>query len=600
MTVGKAKPFLHCHHRFKHGKDHCYWSIAEKVRTHRGWVRRHLLYLGEINDSQQAAWTKVTEVFDPVGQQTQELALYPADRAVPEHAAHYGVQVRLAEFALRRPRQWGACWVGCRLWDQLHLDEFWRERLPDSREGTCWRQVLATLTVYRLIDPGSEWRLHRQWFQNSAMADLLGADFGLAQKDNLYRCLDKVLEHRPALFQHLRQRWADLFGAKFEVLLYDLTSTYFESDPPFSEGDKRQYGYSRDKRSDCVQVVIALVVTPEGFPLAYEVMAGNTADKTTLRGFLAKIENLYGQAERVWVMDRGIPTEEVLAEMRASDPPVHYLVGTPKGRLSQYEAQLLEQPWQTVRAGVQVKLLSEAGELYVLAESKDRVNKERSMRRRQLKGLVKRLQELIQMELTRDQLLLKLGAAKSQFPAAWRLVTLQVPDPETEMRRPNFTFALRRDKLRQVRRREGRYLLRSNLSAQAPEKLWQFYIQLTQVEAAFKDLKDDLSLRPICHSGEQRIEAHIFVSFLACCLHVSLRACLRPLAPGLTPRSLLEKFAAIQMLDVHFPTTDGRELVFSRYTQPEQDHQMLLVQLGWQLPPQSPPRITQKGQMLPE
>lgn len=598
--MDKAKPFLHCHHRFKNGKDHCYWSIAEKVRTHRGWVQRPLLYLGEVNDSQKAAWTKVTEVFDPVGQQTQELALYPADRAVPEHAAHYGVQVRLAEFALRRPRQWGGCWVGCRLWDQLHLDEFWREHLPDSREGTCWRQVLETLTVYRLIDPGSEWRLHRQWFQNSAMADLLGADFGLAQKDNLYRCLDKVLEHRPALFGHLRRRWADLFGAKFEVLLYDLTSTYFESDPPFSEGDKRQYGYSRDKRSDCVQVVIALVVTPEGFPLAYEVMAGHTADKTTLRGFLERIEKLYGQAQRVWVMDRGIPTEEVLAEMRTSNPPVYYLVGTPKGRLSRYEAQLLEQPWQTVRAGVHVKLLPEAGELYVLAESKDRVNKERSMRRRQLKGLIKRLKDLAQMELTRDQLLLKLGAAKSQFPAAWRLITLQVPDPETQMRRTNFTFALRRDKLRQVRRREGRYLLRSNLSAQAPEKLWQFYIQLTQVEAAFKDLKDDLNLRPVFHSAEPRIEAHIFVSFLAYCLHVSLRACLRPLAPGLTPRSLLEKFAAIQMVDVHFPTTDGRELVFNRYTQPEQDHKLLLAQLGWELPPQSPPRITQQGQMLPE
>ncbi len=596
--MDKAKPFLHCHHRFKNGKDHCYWSIAEKVRTQRGWVQRPLLYLGEINDSQKVAWTKVTEVFDPVGQQTQELALYPADRAVPEHAVHYGVQVRLAEFALRRPRQWGACWVGCRLWDQLQLDEFWRERLPDSREGTCWRQVLETLTVYRLLDPGSEWRLHRQWFADSAMADLLGADFGLAQKDHLYRCLDKVLAHRPALFQHLRQRWEDLFGAKFEVLLYDLTSTYFESDPPFPEGDKRQYGYSRDKRSDCVQVVIALVVTPEGFPLAYEVMAGNTADKTTLRGLLERIEKLYGKAERVWVMDRGIPTEEVLAQMRASDPPMYYLVGTPKGRLSQYEAQLLEQPWQTVRAGVQVKLLSEAGELYVLAESQDRVNKERSMRRRQLKGLVQRLQELAQMELTRDQLLLKLGAAKSQFPAAWRLVAIQVPDKEAQRRRPHFTFTLRRDKLRQVRRREGRYLLRSNLSAQAPEKLWQFYIQLTQVEAAFKDLKDDLSLRPIFHSSEQRIEAHIFVSFLAYCLHVSLRACLRPLAPGLTPRSLLEKFAAIQMLDVHFPTSDGRELVFSRYTQPEPDHKLLLAQLGWELPPQSPPRITQKGQML--
>jgi len=556
-------------------------------------------------DPRRGIWVEpakgeVTEVFDPAAQQTQELALYPADRAVPEHAAQYGVQVRLAEFALRRPRQWGACWVGCRLWDQLHLDEFWRERLPDSREGTCWRQVLATLTIYRLIDPGSEWRLHRQWFATSAMADLLGADFGLAQKDNLYRCLDKVLEHRPALFQHLRQRWADLFGAKFEVLLYDLTSTYFESDPPFPEGDKRQYGYSRDKRSDCVQVVIALVVTPEGFPLAYEVMAGNTVDKATLRGFLAQIEKLYGRAERVWVMDRGIPTEEVLAQMRASDPPVHYLVGTPKGRLSQYEAQLLEQPWQTVRAGVQVKLLAEAGELYVLAQSKDRVNKERSMRRRQLKGLVKRRQELIQVELARDQLLLKLGAAKSQFPAAWRLVAIQVPDPAAEMRRPNFTFTLRRDKLRQVRRREGRYLLRSNLSAQAPEKLWQFYIQLTQVEAAFKDLKDDLNLRPIFHSAEPRIDAHIFVSFLAYCLHVSLRACLRRLAPGLTPRSLLEKFAAIQMVDVHFPTTDGRELVFSRYTQPEQDHKLLLAQLAWELPPQSPPRITQKGQLLPE
>jgi len=595
-----AKPFLHCHHRFKNGKDHCYWSIAEKVPTRRGWVQRHLLYLGEINDSQKAAWTKVTAVFDPGRGQTRELALYPANRAVPEHAADYGVQVRLDQFELRRPRQWGACWVGCRLWDQLKLDEFWRERLPDSRAGTCWRQVLETLTIYRLVDPGSEWRLHRQWFQNSALADLLAADFGLAQKDNLYRCLDKVLAHRPALFQHLQRRWADLFGAKFEVLLYDLTSTYFESHPPFPEGDKRQYGHSRDKRSDCVQVVIALVVTPEGFPLAYEVLAGHTADKTTLRGFLARIEKLYGKAERVWVMDRGIPTEEVLAEMRASDPPVHYLVGTPKGRLSRYEKQLLEQPWQTVRAGVQVKLLDQEGELYVLAESQDRVGKERAMRRRQLKGLVQRLQDLAQMELTRDQLLLKLGAAKNQFPAAWRLVTIHTPDPATEPQPPNFTFTLRRDKLRQARRREGRYLLRSNLSAQAPEKLWQFYLQLTQVEAAFKDLKDDLSLRPIFHPAEQRIEAHIFVSFLAYCLHVSLRACLRPLAPGLTPRSLLDKFAAIPMLDVHFPTSDGRELVFCRYTQPEPDHKMILAQLGWELPPQAPPRITQKGQRLPE
>jgi transposase len=595
-----AKPFLQCHHRFKNGKDHCYWSIAEKVRTARGWAQRHLLYLGEINDSQKAAWTKVTEVFDTARRQTQPLALYPADRAVPEHASPYGVQVRLSEFALRRPRQWGACWIACRLWEQLQLEEFWRERLPDSREGTCWRHVLETLTVYRLIEPGSEWRLHRQWFQNSAMADLLDEDFGLAQKDNLYRCLDKLLPHRAALFRHLRQRWEDLFGVKFEVLLYDLTSTYFESNPPFAEGDKRQHGYSRDKRPDCVQVVIALIVTPEGFPLAYEVLSGNTADKTTLRGFLKKIEELHGKAERVWVMDRGIPTEEVLAEMRVADPPVRYLAGTPKGRLSRHEQAFLAQPWQAVREGVQVKLLAQAGELLVLAHSKDRVNKERAMRRRQLKGLWRRLKELAQMELSRDQLLLKLGAAKARFPAAWRLVAIRVPEESQLIQPPNFPFALRKDKLRQIRQREGRYLLRSNLSAQEPEKLWQFYIQLTQVEAAFKDLKDDLALRPIFHSTEQRIEAHIFVSFLAYCLHVHLRACLKPLAPGLTPRRVLEKFAAIQMLDVHFPTTDGRELIFGRYTQPEKDHKMLLAQLGWDLPPQSPPRITQKGQLLDE
>ena len=595
-----GKPFLHCHHRFKNGKDHCYWSIAEKVRTHRGWVQRHLLYLGEVNDSQRAAWTKVIEVFDPAGQQTRELALYPADRAVPEHAAPYGVQVRLHEFELRRPRQWGACWVGCQLWDQLQLDEFWRERLPDSREGTSWRHVLQTLTIYRLIDPGSEWRLHREWFKNSALADLLGADFSLAQKDTLYRCLDRLLQHRQALFQHLRCRWEDLFGVKFEVVLYDLTSTCFESEPPFAPGDKRQYGYSRDKRSDCVQVVIGLVVTPEGFPLAYEVMAGNTSDRTTLRAFLQRIESLYGKAQRIWVMDRGIPTEEVLEEMRQSDPPIHYLVGTPKGRLTQYEEQLLERPWQVVRAGVRVKLLPQEQELYVLAQSDDRVNKERAMRRRQLKGLVKRLKELQPMELSRDKLLLKLGAAKSQFPAAWRLVAIQAPQEGQPLQVPNFTFKLRTDKLRQVRRREGRYLLRSNLGAEDPGRLWQFYILLTQVEAAFKDLKDDLSLRPIFHQLQDRIEAHIFVAFLAYCLHVSLRARLRPVAPGLTPRSVLEKFASIQMLDVHFPTSDQRELVFCRYTQPEKDHKMILAQLGWELPPQSPPRITQKRQLLQE
>ena len=489
--------------------------------------------------------------------------------------------------------------MGCQLWDQLKMEEFWRPLLTDSREGTCWYHILQTLTLYRLIDRGSEWRLHRHWFANSAMADLLDEDFSLANKDNLYRCLDKLLEYRQKLFVHLRKRWEDMFEAKFEVLLYDLTSTYFESSPPFAPEDKRQYGYSRDKRFDCVQVVIALVVTPEGFPLAYEVMAGNTSDKTTLRGFLEKIEKIHGKAQRIWVMDRGIPTEEVLEEMRKSDPPVHYLVGTPKGRLAQYEKQLLECSWQEVRPGVRVKLLSQEGELYVQARSADRVNKERAMRRRQLKGLIKRLKEIKSMkQLTRDELLFKLGGAQKEFPAGWRLVEVLSPKEGEEVNEQTFTFKLRKEKLRQVRRREGSYLLRSNLSSQKPEMLWQFYIQLTQVEEAFKDMKGDLAIRPIFHQDLDRIEAHIMVAFLAYCLHVTLKARLKRFAPGLTPRSVLEKFAAIQMLDVHFPTTDGHELVFRRYTQPEKDHKMILAQLNWELPPQSPPRITQKGNLL--
>ena len=400
----------------------------------------------------------------------------------------------------------------------------------------------------------------------------------------LYECLDRVIEHKRALFDHLTQRWQDMFNAKFDVLLYDLTSTYFESDPPFPEDDKRKYGYSRDKRFDCVQVVIGLIVTTEGFPLAYEVMAGNTADNTTLRGFLRKIESQYGKAERIWVMDRGIPTEEVLQEMRRNNPPIYYLVGTPKGRLGRYEKALTDRSWQKVRDGVDVKLLSQDEEVYVLARSRDRVHKERSMRHHQLKRLWKRLHQLKGMELTRDQLLLKLGAAKQQSPSAWRLVRINISQKDE-----SWQFALHRDKLRTVRRREGHYLLRTNLVGRDPTEMWEFYTQLVHIEEAFKNLKADLALRPIHHQKEDRIEAHIFVAFLAYTLHVTLRRRLRDLAPGLTPRAVLEKFGTIQMIDVHLPTTDGRRVIMSRYTKPEPDLQILLKQLRLSLPNQPAP-----------
>jgi transposase len=582
--------YLRCNRRFKDGKEHRYWNIVESKRCAGGKVvQRQVLYLGEINDIQREAWCRVIEAFDEQSQQRRQLALFPAPGEVPEYARGYGIQVRLDGMELHRPRQWGACWLACHLYEQLQLDRFWADRLLDSREGTCWRYILQTLVCYRLIDPGSEWRLHRLWFEKSAMGDLLGEDYSLVEKNALYRCLDKVLEHKGALFSHLRERWQDLFQAKFNVLLYDLTSTYFESDPPKSPKDKRRFGYSRDKRSDCVQVVIALIVTPEGFPIAYEVLAGNTSDKTTLREFLHKIETQYGKAERIWVMDRGIPTEEGLAEMRQSDPPVYYLVGTPKGRLTKLEQSLLSLPWQAVRPGVAVKLLPQEQELYILAQSRDRIHKERAIRRRQLRALLKRLQELQQMKFNSTQkLLLKLGAAKGQYQAAWRLIDIEMPESSGL----SFSFRLNRQKLRMVRRREGRYLLRSNICGREPAELWQFYIQLVEIEAAFKNLKDDLALRPIHHQLIHRIEAHIFIAFIAYCLHVTLRARLRRVAGGLTARAVLDKFAAIQMLDVQFPTTDGRTLILSRYTEPTIDHKLLLEQLNLTLPPQPPPRIT--------
>jgi transposase len=583
--------FLRCTQRKKNGKQHRYWSIVENRRLPNGRVaQRHVLYLGEISDSQELAWAKSIQAFQDGHTQPQMLTLFPEDRVGDAVDDASLVRLRLSELSVHRPRQWGACWLALLLWRELGLDQFWAQRLPASRKGTRWDLVLTVLAIYRLVAPGSEWRLHRQWFESTALADLLGTDLSLSEAHRLYRCHDYLLAHKAALFTHLIQRWRDLFNAQFDVLLYDLTSTYFESDPPFPEGDKRRFGYSRDKRPDCVQVVIALIVTVEGLPLAYEVLSGNTRDSTTLRDFLKKIESQYGKARRTWIMDRGVPTEEVLAEMRACEPAVQYLVGTPKGRLTKLEKDLLDKPWQEVRPGVTVKLLACEGEVYILARSEDRAGKERGMRRRQLKWLWRRLKELQAMDLKREALLMKLGAAHQQAPRAWRLVRIDIHPTEA-----SFAYQLLKDKLRQVRRREGRYLLRTNLTETDPSVVWAYYMQLVTVEQAFRNLKGDLAVRPIFHQEEPRIEAHIFVSFLAYCLHVTLGRKLWSLAPGLTPRSALEKLAGIQRVDVQIPTSDGRMVLLQRTTQPEADVRLLLERLKLDLPAQPLPRITQKA-----
>src|SRR5881397_32326 len=473
--------FLRSTTRKKDGKQHRYFSIVENRRLATGQTaQRTVLYLGEINDKQEASWRKSLSVFDQDCQQYMTMSLFPDDRVIPSDVAN-GIQVRLGELELRNARVFGNCWLACELWQQLGLEEFWQEHLTEGREAIRWGKVLELLVVNRLIEPGSEYRLHRHWFLSSAMDELLNTDFGIADKDRLYRCLDRVLEHKQDLFAFLKKKWADLFEADFEVLLYDLTSTYFEGE--MKQNPKAKRGYSRDGRPDCLQVVIGLVVTTDGFPLAYEVMDGNTSDRTTLRKFLKHIEDRYGRAKRIWVMDRGIPPEEVLAEMRSSDPPTLYLVGTPKSKISEHEKHWLDLPWQKVRDSVDVKLYTHEKELYVLAKSEGRQQKEMAMRRRRLARLLWKLRAMRRSLPSRDQLLLRIGAAKKEAGRAFGFVTIQLPGKDQTVTGDTFRFRLNKDKLKQAEHRDGYYLLRSNLSAEDPTFIWTLYVQLTQIEA---------------------------------------------------------------------------------------------------------------------
>ena len=390
----------------------------------------------------------------------------------------------------------------------------------------------------------------------------------------------------------MQGRWKDLFGATCDVLLYDLTSTYFEGQ--MEEAPKAKYGHSRDQRSDCRQVVIAVVLSAEGFPLACEIMPGNTGDRTTLKSFLEKIQAQYGQARRIWIMDRGIPTEEVRQPMRQSEPPVGYLVGTPRSRWEQYRKGFEAVPWRKLRDTVEVKLLAQGPEVYVLVKSQGRREKERAIRRKKLARLLRTPRVLRRdrpRPWKRDTLLHKLGAAHREAGGARRLVRITRPGVRQPVNRDTFRFELLKEKLQAAEERDGPYLLRGFNAGDQAGPLWERYMQLTEIEGAFKTLKSDPQLRPIRHHVEPRIEARILVCFLAYCLSVTLRQRLRAHAPGLTPRAVLETLSRILMLDVRVPLADGRELVMPRYTQPEAEQRLVLEKLGWELPPQPPPRI---------
>ena len=467
--------FLRSYKRNKNGKWHEYFSVVENRRATNGkTVQRTVLYLGEITASQEDTWRKTLEVFDADSGKRQQKLLFADNAAIAECDVD-SIKVKLSQMQLCRPRSFGDCWLGCELWQKLGLDEFWVDRLDDSRSVISWAKVLKLLVINRLISPGSEFYIHRQWFDKTAMDELLNTDYRIAAKDRLYRCLDRILEHKEDLCKHLKSRWEDMFGIEFDVLLYDLTSTYFEG--LCEQNPKARFGYSRDKRSDCRQVVIALIVTPEGFPIGYEVLPGNTLDKTTLRFFLKKIESMYGKARRVWVMDRGIPTEDVLSQMRGEN--IQYLVGTPRAMLNKLENKLVELDWKHANDNVAVKLLAEDNELYVLAKSKDRRAKERAIRKHKLRKYLQGLARLRKNCRNRDRLLERLGVLKQQAGRSIKCVDLTIPPQGRRVTPENFSYSFNTETYKKMILRDGMYLLRTNLTETKPDVIWERYVLLT-------------------------------------------------------------------------------------------------------------------------
>jgi transposase len=579
-----AGVFLKTHRVRKDGKEHVYYSLCESLRVSRSRVaQRSVLHLGELNTTQVERWQRAIDTVQEDGR-VRQMRLF-TDREGHAPAADDVAEVVLSSLVVRRPRRFGDAWVGCKLWAELGLDQFWQEALGEQRGQVPWAKVVELLAVNRLCAPRSELSIHEKWFPQSAMELLLDTDESVAEKDRLYRCLDRMIGHKEGLERHLAQRWRDLFGATFDVLLYDLTSTYFEGQAEAVEKARR--GYSRDHRPDCLQILLAVVVTPEGFPLSYEVLPGNTRDEQTLEAALQAIENKHGQARRIWVFDRGVVSEKNLEMLRQRK--VQYVVGTSRSALERYEQRLLEGPWQKISAEVQVQLLPEGAETFVLARSAERAKKEEAMRWRQIYGLMRdllRLRRALRHGTLKnpDKVLMRVGRLQERWPRGW-------PYVEVQWQEKRLTWRWDRAALRLAGMRDGAYLLRTNLTDQTPEGLWKMYVQLTEVENVFRALKSELGLRPIWHWVEKRVEAHVMVAFLGYCLWVCLKHKLKAGAPSLTPWQLLDQFKRIVQVEVWFKLRAGGAICLPRITQPEPAQALLLHQLGWQLPEQPPPKI---------
>ena len=588
--------FLRPNRRTKDGKDHSYWSLVETVRTPDGPRQRTLCYLGELNSSAQARWLKTIEVFNEQGE-AEQLKLFPSEVEPPANDPQVA-RVLLNKVRLERTRQFGSCWLGLQLWKRLGLDSFFEGAVDEHEADVAWSRVAAVLAINRLCAPGSELAIEERWYPSTALDDLLGIEEGKINDTRLYRCLDRILPHKTRLEQHLKQRYGELFGAEFDVLLYDLTSTYVEG--AAEKNPMMRRGYSRDHRPDCEQMVIALIVNSEGFPFSYETFDGNRADVSTMETILRMVERKYGQARRIWVFDRGIVSEENLQAIRRRGG--QYLVGTPRSQMKRFEEELLKDDWTQVRPEVEVNKVAipQGEETYILCRTVGRKEKEKAIRDRfstRMEDALKRLARTIENGRLKDRHKMerRLGRIQATHPQVSDLYDVALKDTPEGVR---LQWSIKEERKVWRGLREGAYMLRTNLTAGTAEELWSRYMQLTEAEASFRALKSELSIRPLFHQKEPRVKAHVMVAFLGYALWVTLKHLIKrraamvpqPSASGVhnaQPLSAMKALALLSTLnsaDIVLPTTDGREIRLRRITQPTEDQRALLGQLGLTLP----------------
>jgi transposase len=583
--------FLREHSRFKDGKEHGYWSLVETIRTADGPRQRTLCSLGELNGSAHARWQKTVEVFNEQGETTQ-LKLFPSAVETPDDPNIARVLVK--KVRVERTRRFGDCYLGLELWQQLGLAEFLARHLDVDHADVPWSRIAAVLAINRLCDPGSELAVEQHWYPSTALDDLLHIAKGKINDTRLYRCLDRLLPLKTKIEQHLKQRFGELFQAEFDVLLYDLTSTYVEGIA--EENSMMRRGYSRDHRPDCEQLVLALIVNSDGFPFSYELFDGNRADVSTVEAILRTVERKHGKARRVWIFDRGVVSEENLVAIRKRGG--QYLVGTPRSKLKQFEQELLKDDFEKIRPEVEVKQMRIPGgeETYILCRTAGRKEKEKAIRSRfvakiekALGGLEKRIAEGKLKD--RDKMLLRLGRIQASHPQVADLYEMAVKDSKEG---PRLVWQQKPEQQQWLEAREGAYLLRTNLTVDGAADLWKKYMQLTEVEAAFRTLKSELAIRPLFHQLEKRVKAHVLVAFLGYALQVTLKHLLKRSGSEYSPAQALKRLAEIRSVDIVLPTIEGREIWLRRIARLDEEQQRILHQLQLQLPERLEPIQIQK------